>query len=265
MELITIILSSLLAIVSPVGIFVDQAAENAIRSQLYDVEELRVRVDNAPNFRLLQGKVDQVRIAGRGLYPRPELRVALLDIETDPIDVDVGDLQQGEITLDQPLQAAVHIVLDEADLNVFLQSPTLAEFFEDLSFDFSSPIKARNAKRYRLSNPNIDLLESNRIRLQANLEDQVLTENLTLVLEAGFVVIDGRQLQIINPQILIGGEAAPSQLVVKLTEGLFEQLSLRRLEESGIVARVLEFGIDGQEIKLAFFVRVEPSSTLLGN
>ena len=259
MELITIILSSLLAIVSPVGLLVDQAAENAIRSQLYDVEELQVRVDNAPNFRLLQGKVQRVRIAGRGVYPIPELRIAVLDVETDPINVDVGSLQQGDITLDDPLQAALHLVLDEADLNVFLQSPALAAFFEDLSFDFSSPVQARDAERYRLSNPKIDLLEGNRIRLEAKLGDQVLSENLDIVAEAEFGVIDGRQARIINPQIMIGGESAPPQLVERLTEGIFEQLSLTILEKSGISARVLEFEVSAEALELAFFVKVEPS------
>lgn len=261
MELITIILSSLLAIISPVGILVDHAAEDAIRSQLYDVEELRVRVDNAPNFRFLQGKVERVRIAGRGLYPIPDLRVAVLDVETDPIEVDLGRLQQGRLALDAPLQAAAHLVLDEADLNAFLQSPSAAEFFDDLSFDFSSPVQARDAERYRLSNPSIDLLESNRIRLQANLEDEVLAENLAVVAEAEFGVIDGFQPQIINPQILIGGESAPPQLVERLTEGFFEQLSLKILEESGILARVLELEVDAEVLELAFFVRVEPSYT----
>ena len=261
MELITILLSSLLAIVSPVGLLVDHAAENAIRSQLYDVEELQVRVDNAPNFRLLQGKVERVRIAGRGLYPIPELRVALLDVETDPIDVDLGALQQGKITLDDPLQAAIHVMLDEADLNQFLKSPAVAEFIDDLSFDFSSPVQARDAKRYRLSNPTLDLLGSNRIRLQANLEDQVLAENLDIVAEAEFGVLDGRQAQIINPQLSIGGESAPPQLVEKLAEGFFQQFSLSLLEESGITARVLEFGVSAEALNLAFFVRVEPSYT----
>ena len=259
MELITIILSSLLAIVSPVGFLVDQAAENAIRSQLYEVEELQVRVDNAPNFRLLQGKVERVRIAGRGLYPIPELRVAVLDIESDPIDVDLGSLRRGKINLNDPLQAAIHVVLNETDLNQFLKSATAADFFDDLSFDFSSPVQARDAKRYRLSNPTIDLLESNRIRLKANLEDQVLSENLDIVAEAGFGVVDGRQAQIINPQILIGGEATPPQLVEKLAEGFFQQFSLSILEESGITARVLEFGVNTEVLELAFFVKVEPS------
>ncbi|MDJ0705459.1 MAG: DUF2993 domain-containing protein [Leptolyngbyaceae cyanobacterium MO_188.B28] len=265
MELITILLSSLLAIVSPVGFLVDQAAADAIRGQLYDAEELQVRVDNAPNFQLLRGKVDKVRIAGRGLYPRPQMRVAVLDIETDSISLDLGDLQQGDITLKDPLQAAVHIVLDEADLNGFLQSSAVTDFIEDQSFEYSNPVQERDASRYVISNPAIDLLEGDRIRLQADLEDQVLDEDLAVVLESGFAVIEGRQLQLITPQVMIGGETAPSQLVEKLTKGFLETFTLNRLESSGLTARVLEFGVDGEKLNLAFFVRVEPSSTLLSD
>jgi len=55
----TIILSGLLGLVSPVGSVIDRTAENAIRSRFEKVEQLQVRVDNAPSYQLLQGKVQR--------------------------------------------------------------------------------------------------------------------------------------------------------------------------------------------------------------
>jgi hypothetical protein len=64
MEFFTLLVSGALGLVTPVGLVVDQAAVGAIRSQLAQVEQLQVRVDNAPTHQLLQGKVERVRVAG---------------------------------------------------------------------------------------------------------------------------------------------------------------------------------------------------------
>jgi hypothetical protein len=93
MEFFTILVSSLLALVSPVGLVVDQIALNAIRSQFEKVDQLQVRVDNAPSYQLLQGKVERVRIAGRGLQLK-QIRIAAIELETDPINLDPRSLGQ---------------------------------------------------------------------------------------------------------------------------------------------------------------------------
>jgi hypothetical protein len=87
------LVSSLLALVSPVGLVVDQIALNAIRSQFEKVDQLQVRIDNAPSYQLLQGKVERVRIAGRGLQLK-QIRIAAIELETDPINLDPRSLGQ---------------------------------------------------------------------------------------------------------------------------------------------------------------------------
>ena len=57
MEFISILLSSLLCIGSPIGFCLDTLAENAIRSRLEGVEDIQVRVDNGSNLNLLKGKI----------------------------------------------------------------------------------------------------------------------------------------------------------------------------------------------------------------
>ncbi|MEO0409255.1 MAG: DUF2993 domain-containing protein, partial [Cyanobacteria bacterium P01_A01_bin.135] len=97
MEVFTSLLTALITVLSPVGSFTEGALEAAIQEQVHRAEVLAVRVDNRPSYRLLAGQVDQVRIAGRGVYLTPELRIALLDIETDAVDVDAGRLLNGEV------------------------------------------------------------------------------------------------------------------------------------------------------------------------
>ncbi|RKH75069.1 DUF2993 domain-containing protein, partial [Corallococcus praedator] len=120
MEFLTILLSALIGLVSPVGLVADRLAEDQIRNQFDSVEDLQVRIDSVPSYRLAQGRVDRVRIAGRGLSIQPNLRIAALEVETDPIAV---DLSEG-VELEAPLQAGVRIVLTQEDLTQALRSST---------------------------------------------------------------------------------------------------------------------------------------------
>src|SRR4028118_555615 len=115
MELISILLSGLLIFISPAGLVIDRAAENAIRSRLEKAEQLEVRVDNAPVHQTLQGKIERLRIAGRGLWLTKDVRIDTLEVETDPLNIDLQRLRQGKPTLlleslKSPIQSGVRLV-----------------------------------------------------------------------------------------------------------------------------------------------------------
>ena len=78
MEILTIVLSGLLSLVSSGGIFLDYVAANQIRSQIISLEEQAIRIDNSPNYQIARGKLQKVRIATRGLRIKPDLRIAFL-------------------------------------------------------------------------------------------------------------------------------------------------------------------------------------------
>lgn len=137
MEWFVIILSSLLAAVTPAGIIIDTVVENNLRDRVKEVEQLDVRVDNAPSYQLLQGKIDRVRIASRGVRPIQDLRIAVAELETDPIDVDLQRLQtEGAKALPQalrqPFRGAFRVVVTEDDLDRALQSPRIKSQLEQL-------------------------------------------------------------------------------------------------------------------------------------
>lgn len=261
MELFTIFLSSLLGIVSPVGFVVDQVAADAIRNQLDRVETLAVRVDNTPNYQLAQGKVDRVRIAGRGIYPEAEIRIAALDIETDAIAVDPSRLRRGQVELKQPLNAGVRLVLTQADINQALQSPQISESLRNLSLDFlGSP--AQQLERYDFVNPQIEFLDNNRLRFQVTLQSQQSEARTPIVVESGIQILAGRQLQLLEPTATIDGSPVPPQLVNLLIGGISQRLDLAKLEERGITVRVLQWSLDHQQLSVAAFVQIDPKFTL---
>jgi hypothetical protein len=263
MELISILLSTLIGIFSPAGFAIDQIAENAIRSRFSSVEQLEVRVDNAPSYQVIQGKVEQVRIAGRGLYLRPEFRIAALDVETDPIDVNVASLRQGSPKLDEPLQAGVRVVLTPEDINRLLQSPQITERIRNFGINLLNAPQAIQAQRYSLINPRVTVLERDRLQAEVSIQDEQSSEQLALRVESGFEIVQGSQLQLVNLQIWVNGEPAPSQLVQALSEGVSRRLDLRSLQASGITARLLQLEIEPQAIEATAFVQVEPSASLI--
>lgn len=278
MEFLSIFLSSLIFIGSPVGIALDQVAENAIRDQLAGAETLTVRVDNAPSWQLLQGKVEQVQIAGRGIYPLADLRIAVFEAETDPIDLDIGQLRQGRVALDQPLSAALHLVITQADLNRFLQSPSFTERLNQLPINLGNAAISREAQRYRVSQPQVAFLPDNRFRLKFDLvlattsaaapdaaETPDAVDTLAIEAETGLSIEAGHRLVLLDPEILVDGVPAPPQLLDFLTARLGDQLSLRRFEAIGITARVLSLSLQPEALDLALWVRVEPGFAEFGD
>jgi hypothetical protein len=256
MEFLTIFLSSLLGILSPAGLVVDRVVENAIRSQLDSAETLAVRIDNAPSYQVLQGKAERVRIAGRGVFPRPAIRIAAVDVETDPIAINPSSLG-GKLKLDKPLQAGVRLVIDRQDINRALQSPAIAQKLRSLSLDFLGG-SAGQLQRYDFVNPQVEFLGNNRLRFQVSLKEQRSDNQVSIVAESGVAIASGRQLQLIEPTVRINDEALPSQLVSLLVGGVSQRLDLANLENSGITARVLNLEMNQDELTLAAFVRIDP-------
>lgn len=259
MELFTILLSALLGIISPVGIVSDSVAETAIRSRLDSAEDLEVRIDNAPSYQLVQGRIDRVRIAGRGLFPVEGVRIAVLEVETDPIAINPSSLRSG-LQLDQPIQAGVRLVLNAADLDRALSSPRAAAFFRTVNLGAFGA----SSQGYQVVNPQVEFLPDQRLRLQATLQGEA-DDRLAIVLESGLSVLSGRQLQFVNPALSINGEAVPPELVAIFADGISRQFDLRNYERSGITARILKLEITPSALQVAAFVRVEPQAIPQGS
>jgi hypothetical protein len=258
MEFLMILLSTLLALVSPVGLAIDTIAENTLRSRLSKVEQLQVRVDNAPSYQLVQGKVERVRIAGRGLWLTPDIRLDTLELETDPLDLDLqrlrGNQSSPKQSLRKPLQTGIRLVFTEEDINKALLSPTIAAQLRQLG----SSLSGESGEPYELVNPQVDFLDNNRLRFQVDLQRKD-AETLTLVVESSLKVVAGYRLNLIEPVATLNGQSLSPFIVEGFAEGISKRYDLRSLEESGITARVLQLKVDSRELEVATFVRLDAS------
>ncbi|MCT7956058.1 LmeA family phospholipid-binding protein [Laspinema palackyanum] len=263
MEFFTLLLTSLFTLVSPAGIALDTLAEQNIRDRLFAAEELEVRIDNTPSYQLLEGKVDRLRIAGRGLSLIPGLRLDSLEIETDAIDVNPREFGRGSGNspirgLQKPLQAAVRVSVTEADINTALQSPELYNQMQTLALSlFDSPLIQQIATRYTLVNRQVTFLPNNRIRFQSQIQERGYNDFLTLTVETGINIIEGQQLQLLSPAVWVNDRPAPRRLVTGLLD-LTRRFNLQRLENRGLRSRVLQFNLTPVGAEIALFVALNP-------
>lgn len=261
MELVTLLLSGLLGLVSPVGLVAEQIAESAIRDRLFDAEILQVRLDNRPNYRLVQGRVDQVRLAGRGLFPVEGARIDTIELETDAIALNPQAALAGQVVLERPLNAGVRLLLLREDLKQTLQSPALVDWLQELDLTLPGAIETEQPEVYDLINPQVDFLEGDRLRLQVTLEEATTGQQNRILVEFGLRLISPYQLQLLDPIVQFDDEPVPIELIQPFAAGISRQLDLRRLEEAGLTIRVLQFELDPDQLAIAAFVRIDPSFT----
>lgn len=262
MEFLTILLSGVLGLVAPVGLVVDRTALNAIRSELNQAEALVVRVDNAPSYQLLQGKVERVRIAGRGLkLKQQDIRIAALDLETDPIDLEPGSLGHRQLKLRRSFQAGVHLVLEQQDINQALQSEAVLAILSELDIPQFGANEDSDAKA-KFVNPRVELLANHRLRFQVELT-AAREQPLAILVESGIGVASGRKIQLVEPVVYVNQEAVTGQFVNAIATNLNKQLDLSSLEMYGLGARILQLKVNPQKLEIVAFLRVEPSARFL--
>ncbi len=294
MEFLSILLSGLLLLVSPAGLIADRTIANSIRAQVDRVEELQVRVDNAPTHRLLQGKAERVRIAGRGIWLQPEVRIAVLELETGPIDIDRKQLFQ---IREQPLQGGVRLVLTEADINRALRSPQIAALLRKFSINSLPGAAADQMESYEFVNPRVEFLDNNRLRFQLELQEHSMHSapkvahcvsgranrtvprcaknrtsrhgndrgfKLAILVESGLSVVAGRQIELVAPRLEVNGNPVPPILVNAIAAGVSRRGDLRRLEANQILIRLLKLEVSPRLLEIAAFVQKQPPASLPG-
>ncbi|MEO1132162.1 MAG: DUF2993 domain-containing protein [Cyanobacteria bacterium J06639_1] len=271
------VLAGLLAILAGLGggagYFVDRSARDLLVDQLDRVDTLEVRVQSRPNYQLLGGEIDRVLVAGRGLYIAPYPRIDIVEIETDPIDLDIESLTRGPVTFGSPLRAAARVSITEADLNASLRSPEILEQFQGLSADLPFGQTSDEPQVLDLVDPEVDFAEGDRLELSAQLVSRSPESDappspediLDVRFTAGVVVERGQRLRLAEPEFELDDVPVPRELSDAFLGGLNEALDLGELEEQGIFARVLDFQITDERLEVVGFIQVNSFADLQGN
>ena len=278
MEILAIVLSGLLSLASSGGIILDDLAKRQISSRIISVEQQAVRIDNSPNYQIVRGKVDRVRIAHRGIEIEPGLRIAVLDLETDAIVLksqpDFSSIEALRKSLAKPVSGAVKLIITEADLNRALQSPEiLAKLETILNRSLVSRAGATNIP-YQLSDLRVELHSANRweikfklsrprpsVNIEPNGNGTSRVKNrsreLDFALESTVEVLNGKTLRVIKPQGTVNNRPMSQRLLNGFAVGISDRLDLNSLESDGILARILQLEINQDRLELVGFIKVE--------
>ncbi len=209
----------------------------------------------------MQGKVQKVRIAGRGLQLKQlNIRLAVLELETDPTDLDISSLRRGSPKLEQPLQAGIRQVFNSQDINQALKSLAVVNRLQNLGLNILQTPSSQQ-QRLQAINPRVEFLP-NLLRLQVQLTE-AKAPPLAIKVEMGLNIIAGRQIQIVDPVIYVNQEKIPQQIVNAIAINLNKQLNLAILEAYGIQSKILKLAIASEKLEIAAFVRLDKSSPLL--
>jgi LmeA-like phospholipid-binding len=262
-ELITVLLTSFLSALSFGGIVADKAAEGAITNRLSRVESIQVRIDNAPSLQILNGKADRVRMAAKGLWLTPDVRIEGFELETDPIHVDPKAIQQ-DLTqlklesLPKPFQAGVKFAVMEQDLNRALKSATVLNRLQEVIRKGLTTFGGTGGILYKVENPEVRFLPGNRLGFKMTISDSAAPkEKLDLDMETGVEITGGRKIKLVNAQGTANKIPLPGFILQSIIEEVNERADLAILESSGLTARVLDVKVTNKKLEVATFVRFQ--------
>ncbi len=279
MELIAIFLSGLLGLFSNGGWVIEAIAKSQIATstsgdRLISVEQQAIRIDNTPNYQIVQGKIDQVRIAGRGVTINSYLRIDTLELETDAIAIDPKNLNTKSLdhlrsSLLKPLQGVGKIILTEADLTEALESPEVTQQIQKILNNLVARKAGNTTIAYEVSNLQVELNPDNRIKIELEMGrlgiTQKKTAKLAIALEFGIESLAGTKIQLVQPVGTVNGRPMSSRLLKGFAQGLSDRLDLTKMESQGIFARLLQLEITADQIELIAFARMETKSASISS
>ncbi|UIE38503.1 LmeA family phospholipid-binding protein [Leptodesmis sichuanensis] len=292
MEIFILILSSLISVLSPANFAADKIAESSIRSQFKQVEVLKVRIDNAPVFNVANGKIDKIRIAGRGFFPVEDVRIDTIEVETDPIDVERRQLfgRPTRVVLQRPLGVAAKIVVTKEDVIRALKSKVVADAIQRLidsrdrqqdnqpaqpeppsespkQPEQNQPEQPRQPSRleqirtridqYRIQDPKVEFLPNQRVSVQAEIVDLKTSAVLKIRAETGFDILEQRRIRFIDPTITLNGQPLTAEAARNFADQLAEQLDVKRYAALlNVRAKILKASINDGRLELAGFLQL---------
>ncbi len=257
MEFFTVLLSGLLAGIGPTGLILDQVMESQLHNRLPGSESITVRIDNRPNHQVLQGKVDRIRLASHGLQLTSYLRLHTLELETDPVSVDLAALRRGgnpRASLREPLNAAARLVIHEDDLNATLAAPEFQERLQAVVARVGARLSP--GEQYELADLAVNFTATGRVEITATVKSS--QETIVVALAGALAVEEGHQIALVEPALTLNGNRLPPFVEAIALENLQRPFDLTSLERQGLLVRILQLNVESEQLAIVGFVRLTP-------
>lgn len=209
----------------------DKAVEIGISSQLDEVENLDVSIKTDP-LKLVQGQVDEVKIAGDGLVMQKDLRVTQLDMHMTDVAINPLNAAFGKIELTEPTDASVRAVLTESDINRAFNCDYVRDKLHNLQVNVNGTPTTISAQQV-----DFRLLGDRKVSLNAVVS---LPDNQTGQVAFSAIPVvssDGQTVTLENVEYGQGEELSP-----ELTKALVHQTSA--------ILNLSSFDLEGMSLKI---------------
>ncbi len=260
MEIITGLLTILISVLSVGGIVIDKVITKVIEKESENIEQVDVRVNAVPTHKLLKGKSDGIKLNLQGWEIRENIRLELLQLETDKFQLNLPKLRNLSKTkgknwqevFDTPFNMGWRVILTEEDLNNIFLSQQVQSTIQKISEDNS---------RIEIINLNFDFQSQNRLVLEGKLKLAFRgEEELDVRLQFDLDLTKGHKFKIKEIQGTLNNRKLSSKLLQGFANNINDNLDLQLLEKSGVTLRLLQFDINEDDITVAGFIHVKPKS-----
>lgn len=227
----------------------NKAAEVGISSQLDEVEHLDVDIKTNP-LELLQGQVDEVKIAGDGLVMKKDLRVDQLDMHMSGVAVNPLSVAFGKIELTKPTDASVRAVLTEIDINRAFNSEYVRSQLHNLPVQIEEKSTTVDVQQVEFNLPG-----DNKIVLKASVLTGDRTEQVAFS-ATPVVNSNGQTVALENVEYGEGEELSP-ELTKALVNQTSEILNLSNFDLQGMSLRIKKLKVETGKLTLQAEAHIE--------
>ena len=206
---------------------VSKVASAAIAALFKRTGSIEANVRAEPVAKLLQGSVDGFDFIGKGMLMYNGLRIEGMELYVEAVSLDFSAIFKGQVTLRQPTQATMRIVLTEEDLTTSFNTPFIVEKLQKLAYQ---------GQALNFQNTQISLNPDRTLRLQTQVRLGNASDCLNLDLTASLEVEERRKLQFVN--VSYSGDEASVTLGQALLAHVNNLLDLDKFALDGMQLRV---------------------------
>ena len=231
----------------------DKAVEMGISSQLDEAEDLHVRI-KTDALHLLQGEVEDVRIAGHGLVMQKDLRVDQLDMHMTGVAINPLSAAFGKIELTKPTDASVRAVLTESDINRAFNSDYVRSQLQNLQVSVNGQPLTISAQQVDFKLPGEDKIALNAVvSLPDNQTEHVVFSAVPVVSSNGQTVV--------LENVEHGSEELFSELTTALIDQTSSILNLSNFDLEGMTLRIKHLQVEAGRLTMQAEAHVEKMPT----
>lgn len=232
----------------------NKVAEVGITSQLDEVENLDVNIETDP-FKLMQGQVDAVTVAGEGLVMQGDLRMAELEMHMTSVAINPLSAAFGKIELTKPTDASVRAVLTEADINRAFNSEYVRNQLKNLEVHVDGQPAKIDAQQVEFHLPG-----EGKVAINASVVLSTTGETKQVAFTAVPQVSANGQTVALNNVQYGEGELSP-ELTKALVNQTSEILNLSNFDLAGMALKVNSLDVEAGKLTFQAEARVEQIPT----